>query len=223
MPNLPADVERYVQEGLDAGMPEDKAWAIAWSRWCKYKKPGSPHCKQGPEGYFTGKGRKTASFTEVWALVSTDGYMFGIADMPNAMNKDYWLGVVGEDDLGSAYLAKLVDLPPHLHDRLAKYGFDDGFSAWEAAKPYAEGGTSRVAGKSLVKMKGKLPPQRDPAARAMILNPPSGGGAHRDKSKYDRADKHKGRDRGEYMEQPLSLRPDYGSLDSEWGDTIYDA
>jgi hypothetical protein len=56
----------------------------------------------------------------------------------------------------------------------------------------------------------------------MILNPPSGGGVHRDKSKYDRADKHKGRDRGEYMEQPLSLRPDYGSLDSEWGETIYD-
>ena len=32
--DLPADVERYVEEGTDAGMPEDKAWAVAWSRYC---------------------------------------------------------------------------------------------------------------------------------------------------------------------------------------------
>jgi len=216
MPNLPADVERYVQEGLDAGMEESKAWAIAWSRWCKYKKPGSPHCKRGPEGYFTGQKAKKASSNEIWALVSNDGFLFGIAEIPNAKNKDYWLGIVGQNDFGSSYLAKLVDLPPHLHDRLAKYGFDDGFAAWEAAKPYAEGGVKRIASKTLdtVKIK-KSPLPRIPVA------PPSG--IHPDRSKYDRKEKHKnrGRDRGEYMEQPLSLRPDYGSLESQWGETIY--
>lgn len=32
--NLPKDVERYVDEGIEQGMSEDKAWAVAWSRYC---------------------------------------------------------------------------------------------------------------------------------------------------------------------------------------------
>jgi len=56
--NLPADVERYVQEGKDQGMDESKAWAVAWSRFCQYKDPGSDHCKQ--DNYF--QGQKSASF-----------------------------------------------------------------------------------------------------------------------------------------------------------------
>lgn len=59
--DLPPDVERYVQEGLDSGMDEGKAWAIAWSRWCKYKSPGDSHCSQGPGGYF--QGRAAMEFT----------------------------------------------------------------------------------------------------------------------------------------------------------------
>lgn len=57
--NLPPDVERYVQEGKDSGMDESKAWAIAWSRYCKYKNPGSDHCQMDPSEYFPG--RKSAS------------------------------------------------------------------------------------------------------------------------------------------------------------------
>jgi hypothetical protein len=53
--NLPPDVERYVEEGKAQGLPEDQAWAVAWSRWCKYKSPGDEHCSKGPEGYFKGK------------------------------------------------------------------------------------------------------------------------------------------------------------------------
>jgi hypothetical protein len=53
--NLPADVERYVQEGKDSGMDEGQAWAIAWSRFCKYKNPGSDHCKKDPSEYFSGR------------------------------------------------------------------------------------------------------------------------------------------------------------------------
>lgn len=54
--DLPSDVERYVDEGIAGGMPEDKAWAVAWSRYCEYKNPGSDHCQQ--DEYFPGK--KTA-------------------------------------------------------------------------------------------------------------------------------------------------------------------
>jgi len=32
--NLPKDVERYVEEGKAQGLPENKAWAVAWSRYC---------------------------------------------------------------------------------------------------------------------------------------------------------------------------------------------
>lgn len=41
--NLPADVERYADEGVAEGLPESEAWAVAWSRYCK-KHPNSPHC-----------------------------------------------------------------------------------------------------------------------------------------------------------------------------------
>jgi len=48
----PKDVKRYVEEHLEQGMDESKAWAIAWSRYCR-KRPGSPRCKQ--DGYFKGQ------------------------------------------------------------------------------------------------------------------------------------------------------------------------
>lgn len=48
---IPADVERYVQEHKDQGMDEGKAWAIAWSRYCRYKNPGSSHCHK--DEYFS--------------------------------------------------------------------------------------------------------------------------------------------------------------------------
>lgn len=56
--DLPADVERYVEEGTDAGMPEDKAWAVAWSRYCKYKNPESEHCQMNKSEYFPGRKAK---------------------------------------------------------------------------------------------------------------------------------------------------------------------
>jgi len=67
--DLPKDVERYVQEGKDKGMDEDKAWAIAWSRYCKYKNPGSDHCKKDKSDYFAGRkaqGKTAASIDNVF-------------------------------------------------------------------------------------------------------------------------------------------------------------
>lgn len=56
--SIPKVVERYVDEGKKDGMSEDKAWAIAWSRFCKGD-PSSDHCKQ--DSYFDGKGKKKAA------------------------------------------------------------------------------------------------------------------------------------------------------------------
>lgn len=68
--NLPADVERYVQGGKDQGLPEDEAWAVAWSRYCKYKNPGSDHCQMDPGDYFPGrKAAETTMSNNYW-----DGY-----------------------------------------------------------------------------------------------------------------------------------------------------
>jgi hypothetical protein len=60
--NLPKNVERYVQEGKDQGLDEGEAWAVAWSRYCKWKEPGSPHCKKNsPKDYLQNQGKKQAS------------------------------------------------------------------------------------------------------------------------------------------------------------------
>ena len=58
--DLPPDVERYVEEIQEANpdYDESQAWATAWSRYCKYKNPGSEHCSKPASGYFTGKSAK---------------------------------------------------------------------------------------------------------------------------------------------------------------------
>lgn len=44
--DIPKTVERYVDEHQEEqGMDEDKAWAVAWSRYCS-DNPDSPHCQQ---------------------------------------------------------------------------------------------------------------------------------------------------------------------------------
>lgn len=50
---IPAEVERYVDEFKEKGYDESYAWAMAWSRFCKYKSPGSSQCKQ--DSYLDGK------------------------------------------------------------------------------------------------------------------------------------------------------------------------
>jgi hypothetical protein len=50
---IPADVERYVKEHKEKGYDEGYAWALAWSRYCEYKNPDSPHCHQN--NYFEDK------------------------------------------------------------------------------------------------------------------------------------------------------------------------
>lgn len=57
----PAAVERYYKNCMESKTGKSKGKraasycaAVAWSIYCKYKRPDSPHCKQ--REYFTGKG-----------------------------------------------------------------------------------------------------------------------------------------------------------------------
>lgn len=54
---IPQSVERYYEETLEEtpDMPTGQAWAVAWSRYCAYKRPGSPHCKMRRSEYFPGR------------------------------------------------------------------------------------------------------------------------------------------------------------------------
>jgi hypothetical protein len=54
---IPQSVERYYEETLEQSpdMPTGKAWAVAWSRYCAYKRPDSPHCKMRRADYFPGR------------------------------------------------------------------------------------------------------------------------------------------------------------------------
>ena len=56
--SIPDAVERYVREirRQSPHYPEQKVWAVAWSRFCRYKDPGSRHCRRRSRAlYFPGR------------------------------------------------------------------------------------------------------------------------------------------------------------------------
>lgn len=54
----PDDVRRYFLEAKESNpeYSDEQAWAVAWSRYCKYKEPSSPHCRKGRAEYLPTKG-----------------------------------------------------------------------------------------------------------------------------------------------------------------------
>lgn len=64
--NVPAYVHDKVEEIMDNQKEKDegKAWAVAWSIYCKYKKPNSPHCQKETDDYFPGRKKKKASWSQ---------------------------------------------------------------------------------------------------------------------------------------------------------------
>lgn len=72
--DIPADVHRYVEEGIEAGMPEDKAWAIAWSRFCAYKSPGHASCSGGAKDYFPGRKANATTVADRYVKSSKQGF-----------------------------------------------------------------------------------------------------------------------------------------------------
>lgn len=77
--NLPADVERYVKEIEKKNPDYDEAqtWATAWSIYCKYKEPGSPHCQMPTSDYFK---QADSSLTASWGTVLAGGDKVTMAD-----------------------------------------------------------------------------------------------------------------------------------------------
>lgn len=57
------DVPKYVTEKAHYFEDEEdyetsKAWALAWSIYCKYKEPNSPHCERNKRYYLINQGKK---------------------------------------------------------------------------------------------------------------------------------------------------------------------
>lgn len=83
--DIPKTVKRYVEEHLAQGNDEGKAYALAWSRFCKYKYPNSPHCKK--DEYFEGRksssrlGRIAKKISEEAARKLVEEYSEELADM----------------------------------------------------------------------------------------------------------------------------------------------
>jgi hypothetical protein len=84
--DLPKDVERYVEEGKAQGLPENQAWAVAWSRYCKYKNPGSDHCQKSPSEYFPG--RKASNSVESTAARVAIRHLAAVAAGSKILPKD---------------------------------------------------------------------------------------------------------------------------------------
>lgn len=92
--NLPKDVERYVEEGKEQGLPEDQAWAVAWSRYCKYKNPGSEHCKMNKGDYFPGR---KAEFSGMAARVAARHLKANTVPNPlDGMSKQQGLNLINK-------------------------------------------------------------------------------------------------------------------------------
>jgi len=137
--DLPKHVERYVEEGKEQGLDESEAWAVAWSRYCKYKFPDSPHCKKdSPEDYLQNQGKKAA--VNPAALPMVDPIKKALASMGaskvkggsfrNNPNLTYYFGK-GDDarDLVLDFLAALHRAFPDMdvkRPRKNQYGWYQG-------------------------------------------------------------------------------------------------
>jgi hypothetical protein len=54
---MPSPVDKYFEKVKESNpeYSDAQAWATAWSIYCKYKNPGSEHCKRSPDEYFESK------------------------------------------------------------------------------------------------------------------------------------------------------------------------
>jgi predicted double-glycine peptidase len=126
--NLPADVERYVEEtkASNPDYDEGQVWAVAWSRYCKYKNPGSEHCTMDASDYF-----KTACGDDMddWGATLDEGAT--LADwepghiVPDAPQGDEWGSELPGDEMGrSAKVLSRSDSLDRLLDLEKKHGRD---------------------------------------------------------------------------------------------------
>ena len=84
---------------------------------------------------------------DVYARVTDDGYLLSAATADDYTGSDRYWPDYYSDDFGQDQVETvcLSDVPANLSDDLCEQGgsgqvFSDGYDAWQAALPYAEGG-----------------------------------------------------------------------------------
>ena len=89
---------------------------------------------------------------EMYALVSTDGYMLGATDdWSDARSKSYWRYAVDDEHLdGGSKLMTLVNVPLALAEKFKDMGtsaqwYSDGYAAWVVAHKFTKGSGTRLA------------------------------------------------------------------------------
>lgn len=133
--NLPADVERYVEQikQKNPDYDEAQAWATAWSIYCKYKEPSSPHCQMPTSEYFKAAGDLTASWGTVLAgdkkVTMADWYeghvMHPAISGPNTPPTEEWGSDTPDGDGNKTKRARVLsksDSFTHMNDLEKKHG-----------------------------------------------------------------------------------------------------
>jgi len=174
--DIPADVERYVKETQE-GNPDytdAQAWATAWSRFCKYKDPGSEHCKQNTSDYFPGR---AASDLEALEKLATweEGYrdeddprehegegslIPGLEEKRAAELKNFWL--VRDPDSDSELNDILYKVESSTN--LAQIVIGTGLAAWrkENTTLYDDQKSAEKDAKTRLTRRGKTALRPDP-------------------------------------------------------------
>ena len=112
--DLPGPVERYVKETME-GNPdytEEQAWATAWSRYCKYKNPGSDHCQKDQDEYFkaAGESRVSVSALRTALKVALKGLRYTSRNISVRISPTYTMYWPGDD--GARGVFQLVGKTP---------------------------------------------------------------------------------------------------------------
>lgn len=159
---IPPSVERYYQETKvqNPDMPEPKAWAIAWSRYCKYKAPDSGHCRLSRADYFPGRGGKGSDETmkknphkindpEIASLLAWLSDPSRRPEQYDPFRQDYQAAMRAQE-LGLIELDLVPAAPGHGRYRLTKKGaqmIQSGHAMKNPAKiiPFPVGGRRGVA------------------------------------------------------------------------------
>jgi len=129
-----------VPDGWDNGHIEDDPEAVK-----------SDEGSETPDGSGNQQRRAADTLDEMYALVSSDGYLYGATDnWADARNKGHWGHLVDANQVSESKLVTLVNIPFPLAEKLKDMGthapsFADGYVAMRAAKPFMKGNPMRFA------------------------------------------------------------------------------
>lgn len=115
---MPSPVDKYFKEVKDKNptYSDEQAWATAWSIYCKYKNPGSPHCHKPPSEYL--KGKKASEILREFEdalLISRVASRYAMS-LPEDIESKLISWRRRKDDLLDVMSENLADVGDLLHD-----------------------------------------------------------------------------------------------------------